>query len=172
MTGCRSVPSGRPSVQIARKLGASVAVSTATTTARAEQARTAGYEHIVDLSSESLRDGVMRMTGGKGVDVVIDGVGGSLTGEALGCLAPGGTYAVVGYAAGKEAHINLTDVIWNGIVTLSSSGSCGHDRGEFRKIMLAVGRKYLAARYQMPRSGSLDRRLRKVGADVDENGHR
>jgi NADPH:quinone reductase-like Zn-dependent oxidoreductase len=103
---------GMESVQIARKLGASVAVSTATTTARAGQARAAGYEHIVDLSSESLRDGVMRMTGGKGVDVVIDGVGGSLTGEALGCLAPGGTYAVVGYAAGREAYINLTDIIW------------------------------------------------------------
>ena len=54
----------------------------------------------------------MRMIGGKGVDVVIDGVGGSLTGEALGCLAPGGTYAVVGYAAGREAYINLTDIIW------------------------------------------------------------
>jgi NADPH:quinone reductase-like Zn-dependent oxidoreductase len=105
---------GMESVQVARKLGASVAVSTATTTARADQARVAGYEHIVDLSSESLRDGVMRMTGGNGVDVIIDGVGGTLTGEALGCLAPGGTYAVVGYAAGREARINLTDIIWKG----------------------------------------------------------
>jgi NADPH:quinone reductase-like Zn-dependent oxidoreductase len=103
---------GMEGVQIARKLGASVAVSTATTAGRAEQARVAGYEHIVDLSRESLRDGVMRMTDGRGVDVVIDGVGGALTGEALGCLAPGGTYAVVGYAAGRDAHINLTDIIW------------------------------------------------------------
>ena len=103
---------GMESIQIARQLGASVAVSTATTTARAEQARVAGYEHIVDLSRENLRDGVMRMTGGKGVDVVIDGVGGALTGEALGCLAQGGTYAVVGYAAGRQAQINLTDIIW------------------------------------------------------------
>lgn len=103
---------GMESVQIARNLGASVAVSTATTAARAEQARVAGYEHIIDLTSESLRDGVMRMTEGKGVDVVIDGVGGTLTGEALGCLAQGGTYAVVGYAAGRQAQINLTDIIW------------------------------------------------------------
>jgi NADPH2:quinone reductase len=92
---------GMESVQIARRLGASLAISTATTTAKAEQARVAGYEHVVDLSRESLRDGVMRMTGGEGVDVVIDGVGGALTGEALGCLATGGTYAVVGYAAGS-----------------------------------------------------------------------
>ena len=54
----------------------------------------------------------MRITDGKGVGVVIDGVGGSLTGEALGCLAFGGDYAVVGYAGGREANINLTDVIW------------------------------------------------------------
>ncbi len=103
---------GMEGVQIAQVLGASAAISTATTTARAEQASRAGYEHVVDLSRESLRDGVMQMTGGRGVDVVIDGVGGSLTGEALGCLAPGGTYAVVGYAAGREARINLTDIIW------------------------------------------------------------
>lgn len=103
---------GMESVQIARKLGASLAISTASTTAKAEQARAAGYEHVIDLSRESLRDGVMRMTGGKGVDVIIDGVGGKLTGEALGCLANGGTYAVVGYAGGREASINLTDIIW------------------------------------------------------------
>jgi NADPH:quinone reductase len=100
------------SVQIARKLGASVAISTASTTAKAETARAAGYEHVIDLSKESLRSGVMRLTDGKGVDVVIDGVGGSLIGEALGCLAFGGDYAVVGYAGGREANVKLTDVIW------------------------------------------------------------
>jgi NADPH2:quinone reductase len=103
---------GMESVQIARKLGASLAISIASSTAKAEQAGAAGYVNVIDLSRERLRDGVMRMTGGKGVDVVIDGVGGKLTGEALGCLADGGTYAVVGYAAGREANINLTDLIW------------------------------------------------------------
>src|SRR5258708_17750690 len=54
----------------------------------------------------------MRLTGGSGVGVSIDGVCGKLTGEALGCLLPGGTYAAVGYAGGREASINLTDIIW------------------------------------------------------------
>src|SRR5882757_3392521 len=103
---------GMESVQIARKLGASLAISTASTSAKAEKAHAGGYEHVIDLSRESLRDGVMRLTGGKGVDVIIDGVGGKLTGEALGCLLPGGTYAVVGYAGGREASVNLTDIIW------------------------------------------------------------
>jgi NADPH2:quinone reductase len=103
---------GMESVQIARKLQASLAISTASTTAKAETARAAGYEHVIDLSKESLRSGVMRITDGKGVDVVIDGVGGALMSEALGCLAFGGSYAVVGYASGRESNINLTDVIW------------------------------------------------------------
>ncbi len=103
---------GMESVQIARKLGASLAISTASTSAKAEKAHAGGYEHVIDLSRESLRDGVMRLTGGRGVDVIIDGVGGKLMGEALGCLLPGGTYAVVGYAGGREASVNLTDIIW------------------------------------------------------------
>jgi NADPH2:quinone reductase len=103
---------GMEGVQIARKLQASLAISTASTTAKAETARAAGYEHVIDLSKESLRSGVMRITDGKGVDVVIDGVGGALMSEALGCLAFGGSYAVVGYASGRESNINLTDVIW------------------------------------------------------------
>ena len=103
---------GMESVQIARKLQASLAISTASTTAKAETARAAGYEHVIDLSKESLRSGVTRITDGKGVDVVVDGVGGALMSEALGCLAFGGSYAVVGYASGRESNINLTDVIW------------------------------------------------------------
>jgi NADPH:quinone reductase-like Zn-dependent oxidoreductase len=103
---------GMESVQIARKLGASLAISTASTSAKAEKAQAHGYEHVIDLSRESLRDGVMRLSSGRGVDVIIDGVGGKLTGEALGCLLPGGTYAVVGYAGGRQASVNLTDIIW------------------------------------------------------------
>ena len=95
-----------------RKLGASLAISTTSTTAKAEAARAAGYGQVIDLSKEGLRSGVMRITDGKGVDVVIDGVGGALVGEALASLAFGGCYAAVGYAGGRAANINLTDVIW------------------------------------------------------------
>src|SRR5258707_6369201 len=103
---------GMESVQIARQLGASLAISTASTSAKAEKAQAAGYEHVIDLSRESVRDGVMRLPGGKGGEVIIDGGGGKLTVGALGCLLPGGTYAVVGYAGGREANVNLTDIIW------------------------------------------------------------
>jgi NADPH:quinone reductase-like Zn-dependent oxidoreductase len=67
---------------------------------------------VIDLSRESLRDGVRRLTARRGVDVILDGVGGDFTGEALACLAPHGTLVSVGYSGGMQAPINVTDIIW------------------------------------------------------------
>lgn len=103
---------GMETVQVARRLGASLAISTAGTTEKAERARAAGYEHVIDLSKESLKDGVLRITEGRGVDVVVDGISGQLTGQALGSLANGGTLVIAGYAGGREAEVNVTDIIW------------------------------------------------------------
>jgi NADPH:quinone reductase-like Zn-dependent oxidoreductase len=102
---------GQGTVEVAKTLGASAAISTASRTSKAERGRADGHE-VIDLSREPLRDGVRRLTGGRGVDVIIDGVGGPLTGDALGCLAPGGSLIVVGYAGGTQASIDVTDVIW------------------------------------------------------------
>ncbi|WP_433274931.1 quinone oxidoreductase family protein [Pseudonocardia xinjiangensis] len=102
---------GQGGVEVARELGASLAITTATSTEKAEQGRAAGYE-VIDLTRESLRDGVARLTGGTGVDVVLDGVGGAVTGEALGSLAVGGTLISIGYAGGMQATVNVTDLIW------------------------------------------------------------
>jgi NADPH:quinone reductase-like Zn-dependent oxidoreductase len=105
---------GMETIQVARRLGASMTISTASTTQKAEQARAAGYEHVIDLSRESMKDGVLRITNGKGVDVVVDGVSGNLTGQALASLAFGGTVIVVGYAGGRQAEVSITDIIWKG----------------------------------------------------------
>ncbi|QMU77228.1 zinc-binding alcohol dehydrogenase family protein [Streptacidiphilus sp. PB12-B1b] len=102
---------GLGTVEVANRLGASLAISTASRTDKAERARAEGHE-VIDLSQESLRDGVARLTGGRGVDVVVDGVGGWFTGEALASLASEGTLVSVGYSGGKQASINVTDVIW------------------------------------------------------------
>jgi NADPH2:quinone reductase len=102
---------GQGGVDIARVLGAGAAITTATTTARAERGRAAALE-VIDLSTESLRDGVHRLTDGKGVDIVLDGVGGSVTGAALSALAVDGTLVSIGYAASTRTEIDVTDLIW------------------------------------------------------------
>jgi NADPH2:quinone reductase len=103
---------GNAVTQLARAQGAKYAISTTTNRAKAEQARTLGYENVIDLSSESLSDGVKRITGGHGVDIVIESVGGALTGQALSALALEGVLITLGYSAGRTATIDLTDLIW------------------------------------------------------------
>ena len=103
---------GNAVIQLARAQGAANAISTTTNPAKAEHARALGFDKVVDLSSESLIDGVARLTGGRGVDIVIDSVGGALTGQALATLAHGGVLTSLGYSAGRKTTIDVTDLIW------------------------------------------------------------
>ncbi len=63
-------------------------------------------------SAERLAAGVARITGGRGVDVVIESVGGALTGQALATLALQGVLTSLGYSAGRQTTIDVTDLIW------------------------------------------------------------
>jgi NADPH:quinone reductase len=103
---------GNAVTQLARAQGAAKAISTTTNPAKAQQARALGFNDVIDLSTESLTDGVARITGGRGVDVVIDSVGGALTGHALATLALGGVLTSLGYSAGRKTTIDVTDLIW------------------------------------------------------------
>ena len=76
---------------------------------------------MIDLSQESLRDGVRRLTEGKGVDLIIDGVGGTVLSDALGTLALSGTAVTLGYSGGQKSTIDVTDLIWKRASLLSLS---------------------------------------------------
>jgi NADPH:quinone reductase len=103
---------GNAVTQLVRALGARHAMSTTTSHAKAEQARTLGFDEVIDLSTEKLAEGVRRITAGYGSDIVIDAIGGDLLGEALGTLAIGGSLTTLGYSAGRKSTIDVTDLIW------------------------------------------------------------
>jgi len=103
---------GNAVTQLARALGAKHAISSTTNHAKAEQAKALGFNEVIDTSFEKLGDGVRRITGGYGADIVIDGVGGEVLSEALGALALGGSLTTLGYAAGRKATIDVTHLIW------------------------------------------------------------
>src|SRR5580704_9936118 len=89
---------GNAVTQLARALGARHAISTTTSHEKAEQARTLGFNEVIDLSAGKLGEGVRRITEGYGSDIVIDAIGGSLT--------------TLGYSAGRKSTIDVTDLIW------------------------------------------------------------
>jgi NADPH2:quinone reductase len=103
---------GNAVTQLARAFGAKHAMSSTTNRAKAEQAKALGFNEIIDTSSEKLGDGVRRITGGYGADIVIDGLGGEVLSEALGALALDGSLTTLGYAAGRKATIDVTNLIW------------------------------------------------------------
>src|SRR5438128_6259828 len=105
---------GNAVTQLARAQGAARAISTTTNPAKAEQARALGFDNVIDLSAESLTDGVARLTGRRGVDIVIDSVGGALTGHALASLALGGVRTRLDYPAGGRRPIGPRDLLRNG----------------------------------------------------------
>ena len=103
---------GNATYQLARALGAGKVISTAGSAAKASRARELGFEDVVDLTSEGLAEGVRRITAGKGVDIVIESIGGTVTSEALSSLALGGVLITLGYSAGRKTTIDVTDLIW------------------------------------------------------------
>jgi len=103
---------GNAVTQLARALGAEHAISSTTNHNKAAQAKSLGFDEVIDLTREKLGDGVRRITGGRGADIVIDSIAGDVLGEALGALAPNGNLTTLGYSAGRKASIDVTDLIW------------------------------------------------------------
>lgn len=90
---------GTAAVEIAKALGARV-VACAATEGKRRRAVQAGADVTVDYTAADWRDRVKALTGGGGVDVVYDPVGGDFAEPALRLLAPGGRYLVVGFVGG------------------------------------------------------------------------
>jgi NADPH:quinone reductase-like Zn-dependent oxidoreductase len=94
-------------VQIARRLGARVFGSARGAT-KLEAAAAVGMEDGVVQSERGwLAEPAKRWTGGRGIDIVIDLVGGDYFRESVSIMAPKGRIIVVGLLAGRESAIDL-----------------------------------------------------------------
>jgi NADPH2:quinone reductase len=90
---------GSAAVAIAAAMGARV-IAGASSPEKCGVAREAGAHETIDYRAENLRDQVLRLTDGRGVDIVFDPVGDSLFDEAKRCVAWNGRYLVIGFAGG------------------------------------------------------------------------
>lgn len=97
---------GSAAIQIARQLGARV-LSTGSTEAKRAFAQSLGAEAVLDINDPAWPAEVRKLTGKRGVDVVVEHVGGPVLEQALACLARGGTVVTCGATAGREARFNL-----------------------------------------------------------------
>ncbi len=100
---------GVTAIELGKLLGARV-IAAASTDEKLELCRQMGADEVINYSEESLKDRVKALTGGKGVDVVYDPVGGDYAEPAVRSMAWKGRYLVIGFASGPipEIPLNLT----------------------------------------------------------------
>lgn len=100
---------GLAAVEIGKAMGARV-IAAASSAEKLAIAKAAGADELIDYRQASLRDEIKRLTGGQGVDVVYDPVGGELFEQAVRGLAWNGRMLVVGFASGTipQLPVNLT----------------------------------------------------------------
>lgn len=104
---------GLSAVEIGRKLGARV-IAAASTDEKLALCREYGADEVINYSREDLKDRVKELTGGKGVDVVYDPVGGDYAEPAVRSMAWKGRYLVIGFTAGEIPRIPLNLTLLKG----------------------------------------------------------
>ena len=96
---------GQLLVQMAKKHGARV-IATVSTDEKARIAREAGADEVILYSQQDFEAETKRLTGGKGVDVVYDGVGQATFAKGLNCIKPRGLMALYGQSSAPVEPLN------------------------------------------------------------------
>jgi NADPH2:quinone reductase len=91
---------GLAAIQLAKRAGATV-IATASSEDRLGRLKDLGLDHGVDYSRDDWVDRVRELTGGRGVDLVVDSVGGRILAGSVQCLAYRGRCITVG-SAGRD----------------------------------------------------------------------
>ena len=98
---------GTHAVQIAKVLGASLVIGTAGSERKLAGARQLGLDVGINYRTQSFADVVREVTGGTGVDVILDVVGGAYLADNVRSLSAKGRMIVVGLMGGSKAEIDL-----------------------------------------------------------------
>lgn len=129
---------GMLGVQLAKALGAAQVIATTTSTSKASALRDVGADVVVDTSREGLADAVRAATGGVGVDVALDHVGGALFAELLGATRIQGTIVNIGRLAGAKTTIDLDQLAFRRLHVIGTTFSIrtGEERAEVAAALL------------------------------------
>ena len=110
---------GIAGIQIAKLFHARV-IASAGSDAKLEKARALGADDVINYSTSSIREEVMRLTDGYGVDIVVDSLSGNLAEESIEALAVGGRFVNCGCTLGNWATVNVARMLFKETSVLGS----------------------------------------------------
>ena len=121
---------GMAAVVLAKRLGARV-IATGGRPEKLAAVITAGADHVIDLSSQDLRDTALELTGGKGVEVVYDPVGGDVFVQSLRAARYGARVLIIGFASGTIPSVPINRYLIKGLHVMGvRAGESGRRAGE------------------------------------------
>lgn len=98
---------GSLAVQLAKLGGARTVIGTASTTEKRDLATSLGANTAIDYTQANWVDAVRAATDGRGVNVLLESVGGAVGAQAYGTLAPLGRIVIFGAASGRPASPDM-----------------------------------------------------------------
>jgi NADPH:quinone reductase-like Zn-dependent oxidoreductase len=125
---------GGAAIALARFAGARV-IATASSAEKRERALAAGVEHAVDYTRGGWGEEVRRLTGGRGVDLVVDHVGADAVPEALQALAGKGRIVFCGASSGPRVELDLIDLFARQISLIGSSDGSRRELWEVFRLL-------------------------------------
>jgi len=109
-------------VQVAKALGAEV-ITTVRDDAKGEFAKSIGADLVINTRNEDLVEKVMEWTGGRGVDVAIDNVGGDVLAKSIDAVKATGVVVAFGFTAGTEVTFDIRNFFFGQKQLRGSMGS-------------------------------------------------
>jgi NADPH2:quinone reductase len=117
---------GVAAIEIGKALGARV-IACASSDDKLAVCRQHGADECINYASEDLRERIKALSGGKGVDVIYDAVGGPYSEPAFRSIAWRGRHLVIGFAAGEIPKLPLN------LALLKGASAVGVFWGDFTK---------------------------------------
>jgi NADPH:quinone reductase len=149
---------GLAAVEIGKLRGATV-IAAASTESKLAVCKTRGADHTINYTNHDLKDSVRALTDGRGVDVVFDPVGGTLSESALRVTAWNGRFLVVGFASGEIPRIplnlpllkgaSIVGVFWGEFVRREPARSAENARELLSAVAAGTIKPFVSARYPL-----------------------
>src|SRR5436305_11533974 len=149
---------GLAAVEIGKVMGARV-IAAASTDGKLEVCKEQGADEVINYVNEDLKARVKELTGGDGVDVIYDPVGGDYSEAALRGIAWGGRHLVIGFTAGEIPRIplnlpllkgcSIVGVFWGSFTTRDSQRNQEHLRELLTWFRQGKIKPYISATYPL-----------------------
>jgi NADPH2:quinone reductase len=111
---------GLTAIQLAKRFGATV-IATAGSPDKVAFCRSIGADHAIDYRTQDFAEEVARITGKRGVDVILDMVGGDYIARNLRCLALEGRLVMIAFLQGSRAEIDFRHVMMRRLTITGST---------------------------------------------------